>query len=75
MELNRIGTGYYARKFIQQESAGGIILILVTVVAVVWANSPYYDSYHYLWHEFDVGVIFGNFELVGGLHHWYTRAA
>jgi len=70
MELNRIGTGYYGRKFIQQESAGGIILILVTVVAVVWANSPYYDSYHYLWHEFDVGVIFGNFKLVGGLHHW-----
>jgi NhaA family Na+:H+ antiporter len=70
MELKRIGTGYYARKFIKQESSGGIVLILVTIVAVIWANSSYYDSYHHLWHEFDAGVIFGDFRLVGSLHHW-----
>lgn len=70
MALNRIGTGFYFRKFIQMESAGGILLIIVTIAAVIWANSPYYESYHHLWHEFDLGVIFGEFKLVGALHHW-----
>jgi len=70
MELQRIGTGYYLRKFIQQESFGGFLLIFVTILAVVWANSQYYPGYHHLWHEVDVGISFGNFKLIGNLHEW-----
>jgi len=70
MELQQIGTGYYLRRFIQEESFGGFLLIFVTILAVIWANSPYYHSYHHLWHEVDVGISFGNFELIGNLHEW-----
>ena len=35
--------------FIHTEVASGIVLIVATVVAVVWVNSPWGDSYHELW--------------------------
>jgi len=38
-------------KFINQETIGGILLIFATIVALFWANSSYYSSYHYLWYE------------------------
>ncbi len=37
-------------RFAQLESAGAILLLLMTVVALVWANSPWGESYHHLWH-------------------------
>ncbi len=57
-------------KFINQETIGGIILIIATLIALVWANSSYYPSYHYLWYELKAGVSWGNFKLIGSLHHW-----
>ncbi len=57
-------------RFISEEAYGGIILIIVTVVALVWANSPFYDSYHHLWHELKVGFVWGDINMVGSLHHW-----
>ena len=56
--------------YIRQESLGGIILILVTIVALIWANSGFYDSYHYLWHELKFGITFGDFELKKSIHLW-----
>ncbi len=38
--------GRPVREFMQIEAAGGLVLILATVVALVWANSPWSDSYH-----------------------------
>jgi NhaA family Na+:H+ antiporter len=35
--------------FAHKESSGGILLIVATVVALVWANSPWGDSYVNLW--------------------------
>lgn len=49
-----------AQEFIQVEAAGGIVLLVAAVVAMVWANSPWSGSYHSLW---DVHV---NVE-IGGL--------
>ncbi|MCB0588326.1 MAG: Na+/H+ antiporter NhaA [Phaeodactylibacter sp.] len=37
------------RQFIRQESSSGILLILCTVVALVWANSPLSGYYFGLW--------------------------
>ncbi|MDX2439918.1 MAG: Na+/H+ antiporter NhaA [Desulfobacterales bacterium] len=55
-------------QFINQETFGGILLILATVTAVLWANSSFYDVYHYLTHEIQVGTNFGDFHF--SLHHW-----
>ena len=35
--------------FLSKEASGGILLIIFTVVALAWANSPWSDSYHDLW--------------------------
>ena len=45
-------------------------MIGVTIIAVIWANSSYYDVYDHIWHTIKVGVSFGNFELNANLHHW-----
>jgi NhaA family Na+:H+ antiporter len=57
-------------RFISEEAYGGIILIITTIVALTWANSSFYDSYHYLWHELNVGFAWGEINLIGSLHHW-----
>lgn len=36
-------------RFLGIEAAGGILLVVATVVALVWANSPWSGSYHDLW--------------------------
>ena len=38
------------RDFFHAEAAGGIVLVAATVVALVWANSPWKESYFDLWH-------------------------
>ena len=38
-------------RFIETEAASGIVLVAVTVVALVWANSPWQHSYETLWHN------------------------
>jgi NhaA family Na+:H+ antiporter len=37
------------RRFIDTESAGGLVLVAVTVVALAWANSPWQHGYEALW--------------------------
>ena len=57
------------RQFLATESAGGLVLLVAAVVALVWANSPWHGSYEALWHtELSVGV--GRFVLVEDLRHW-----
>ena len=55
-------------QFIKQETLGGILLILATITAVIWANSSFYEAYHYLSHEIRIGTTFGDFNF--SLHHW-----
>ena len=57
-------------KFINQETSGGLLLIVATVAALFWANSSYYPSYQHLWYELKAGIAWGNFKLIGSLHHW-----
>ncbi|MBZ0198835.1 MAG: Na+/H+ antiporter NhaA [Ignavibacteriaceae bacterium] len=57
------------QKFLHTESSGGIILLAATVVALIWANSPWSSLYNDLWHShFKIG--FDNFNLDYSLHHW-----
>ena len=36
-------------QFLRVEASGGILLVAATIVALVWANSPWSDAYDQLW--------------------------
>lgn len=56
-------------RFSHVEASGGIVLIACTVIALVWANSPYAPSYAALWAT-HVTLGFGDFVLSKTLLHW-----
>ncbi len=58
------------KKYINEESIGGIILIIATIIALIWANSSWYTTYHYVWHELKAGFGIGEFKMVKSLGHW-----
>ncbi|MCL6493244.1 MAG: Na+/H+ antiporter NhaA [Ignavibacterium sp.] len=57
------------QEFMHAETSGGIVLIICTVIALVWANSSFAESYHHLWHTY-ITFDFGGFVLKHSLHHW-----
>jgi Na+:H+ antiporter, NhaA family len=59
--------------FAHKQSSGGILLIAATVVALLWANSPWGESYAALWQtKLTVGL--GEFSLSKDLTHWINDA-
>ena len=55
--------------FAHKQSSGGILLIAASLVALVWANSPWGESYAALWHtKLTVGL--GEYSLSKDLTHW-----
>lgn len=57
------------QKFIKIESLSGILLFAATIIAVVWANSPWGNLYASLW-GYELGVSMTNYELVKPLILW-----
>lgn len=56
-------------RFARMEAAGGILLLVSTFAALVWANSPWEHFYHAMWTtQVDVG--FGRFFLSETGHQW-----
>jgi NhaA family Na+:H+ antiporter len=56
-------------RFLAIEAASGILLLITTVVALVWANSAWAGSYDHLWHT-AFGFQLGSWEFVRPLHFW-----
>lgn len=56
-------------RFAATESAGGVVLIVATVAALIAANSGWVDAYHHLW-ETPLGFRFAGRSLEYSLHHW-----
>ncbi|MDQ3242464.1 MAG: Na+/H+ antiporter NhaA [Gemmatimonadota bacterium] len=56
-------------EFAAAESAGGIILLACTAVALAWANSPWSATYFSLW-ERSLSVGFEGGQLTKTFHHW-----
>lgn len=56
-------------RFLHIESAGGAILFLFTVFALVLSNSPWADWVEHAW-ETPVGLQLGSFEFVRSLREW-----
>ena len=50
-------------RFLAIEAAGGILLLVATVIALVWANSPWSESYFDFWAT-EVGFKIGDFEIL-----------
>lgn len=59
--------------FLRVEAAGAIVLLTATALALVWANSPWADSYHALFGA-EIDLRIGPFQLTGDLHHWINDA-
>ena len=57
------------QKFFKIESFSGILLLTATIIALVWANSPFGDSYQSLW-QYKFGFTTQNFELNKPLILW-----
>ena len=57
------------QRFMHEEASSGIVLFVAAVVALVWANSPWYDVYHDL---LDTHIIvgFGSWAIDETIHHW-----
>ena len=60
-------------RFGRQASAGGLVLIAAMAAALLWANSPWGESYHHLWETY-VGFRVGPWTVEHSLHHWINDA-
>jgi NhaA family Na+:H+ antiporter len=57
------------QKFVKIESLSGILLFSATIVAMIWANSGFGDTYQSLW-QYKIGFSSQNFELTKPLILW-----
>jgi NhaA family Na+:H+ antiporter len=57
------------RSFIHAEVSSGILLVSAALVALIWANSPWAESYTLL-QEMDISIRFGDLEVSESLLHW-----
>ncbi len=56
------------QRFMHQEASGGIVLIIATIAALLWANSGWSSAYRDLWHT-HVAFGVGSWHIDMTLHH------
>lgn len=61
------------QRFFEIDEAGGILLIASSVIALVWANSPWSEAYTTLW-QTELGFSVGAFQFKHTLLHWINDA-
>jgi len=62
------------KRFLDVEASGGILLMIATAVALIWANSPWSDSYDSLWGT-EISIELGDWlHLVEPLSAWVNDA-
>jgi Na+/H+ antiporter NhaA len=57
------------REFIATENASAVVLLSATILALLWANSPWSDTYEELWRT-DLAIRIGDHVLSMDLRHW-----
>lgn len=55
--------------FIHAQTTTGIILVFMTIVALILANTPLYHFYHDVFH-LNISFNVGSWELSHSIHHW-----
>jgi len=61
------------QKFLHIEAVSGVVLLVAAAVALIWASSPFADSYHALWH-LPLSIGLGDFVFSKSLHFWINDA-
>ena len=61
------------REFLDTEVAGGVVLLVAAAVALIWANSPWSDSYESLLTT-ELSFNIGLYEIGEDLQHWVNDA-
>ncbi|HEY6421976.1 MAG TPA: Na+/H+ antiporter NhaA [Pseudonocardiaceae bacterium] len=61
------------RRFLVTEAGGGLVLLVATVAALIWANVPG-GGYDALWST-EASIRVGNAEITWDLRHWVNDAA
>lgn len=56
-------------QFLHAQTTTGFILMLMTVVALILANSPFADAYLHLFHT-KIDVFVGEYGVSKSIHHW-----
>lgn len=57
------------QSFLSTESAGGILLLAAALVALIWANSPWSDTYERTWHTV-LTLRLGDLKISEDVRHW-----
>jgi Na+/H+ antiporter NhaA len=60
------------RSFLSTESAGAVVLLVAAVAALVWANSPWSDSYDSFWGT-EISIRVGSEGISLDLREWVTE--
>ena len=60
------------RDFLSTESAGAAVLLVSTVAALLWANSPWSDSYEDLWTT-ELAIRLGDSGITMDLRAWVNE--
>ena len=61
------------REFLHNEASGGVALVVATLAALVWANSPWGETYGDFWHhELTLGI--ADLSITEDLQHWVNDA-
>ena len=58
-----------AQEFTRLAASGGIVLLLATIIAIVWANSSWIETYMHLWRT-ELGFNLGALQLSENLLEW-----
>lgn len=60
-------------RFLHIEAVSGVVLLVATTAALIWANSPSAHRYHALWHT-PLSIGLGSFVFSQSLHFWINDA-
>jgi len=60
------------RDFLSTETGGAMALLAATVLALLWANSPWPDSYESLWTT-QLAITIGDSAISADLRHWVNE--
>ena len=62
------------RSFLSTETGGAMVLLAATIVALLWANSPWWDSYESVWTT-KLAITIGDSGIKADLAPGSTRAS
>jgi Na+/H+ antiporter NhaA len=60
------------RSFLSTETGGAMVLLAATIVALLWANSPWWDSYESVWTT-KLAITIGDAGITADLRHWVNQ--